>query len=203
MIGNHKAIIKKQMKSKSEYGSDIVTWEDSGRIYGFLDRLVMTKSEVAGKIVEDSTHIFIAQTMADIGQGDRLEIGDRTYEVNFADNPLMLDMHLEIELKPILQQNNTSQSVIYYGDIQSLDVKEMDVLSLNKEGFKEKVFSKYIDISKENFVIAYPKSFGKSSIRLNNKVVTNWNIKEIMVNGVIHYVYSTSVTGDKLNIELY
>lgn len=199
------AKIKKHSTVESEYGTSVKTWKDDGKVEGYLDTVSISKDEQASKIVQDSTHIFITTDIVDVETGDRLEFGNRTYEINYVDNPMMKNHHLEIELKPIKEEVSQSDNhIIYYGTVDSEPKTENDIFNVpNGDSIKERKYSSDIFVKGSILVIAYPKVFGKSSIRLNNKLVTNWKINELMVNGVPHYVYSTGVTGTNLRIELF
>lgn len=202
MIKTHKANVKKRIATQTDYGSDLVTYEDLGKISGFMDYLTVTKGEKAGKIDEDSTHIFICKTKLDIEQGDILIVKGKEYEVSFADRPHM-GTQLEIELKPTLIHNDDIESMIYFGFSNESEIIETDILSLNSQSVKTKTFTKSINVTAKNLILAYPKSFGKASIRLNSKPITDMAIKEIMVNGTIHYVYTKTNVSGTLHIELF
>lgn len=202
MIKKFKADVKKRKVSQSKYGSELISFEDLGKVKGYFDYITLDKGEVAGKIVEDSTHIFICQTRLDIEQGDKMYIDGKEYEVNFVNRPMM-GKQAEIELKPTLQQNDIINSFIYYGFTDLDNLLEIDILQSDNESFKEKSFVKKVEGKGNKLFIAYPKSFGKSSIRLNHRPITNWDIKELMINGIVHYVYSTEVNDDEVYIELF
>lgn len=202
MIRKRLATVKKRKVEPNEYGTEIVRFDYLGKMSGYLDFISIDKGEVAQKIVEDSTHIFICDTKLDVKQGDRVMIDGDIYEVNFVDRP-MLGKRAEIELKLTLEQNSMLDSYIYFGFSNYDNLIEMDILKSNNDIMKEKSFSKEVTGEGKNVFIAYPKTFGKASIMLNHKPVVDWNISEVMVMGVIHYVYITKAIDTTIHIELF
>lgn len=202
MIKTHVATLKRRTTKETEYGNDIVVYVDSGRISGILDYLKVAKGEIADKVVEDSSHLFISKTKVKIRQGDRLVVNEVEYEVNHVDRPLM-GLQAEIELKPVLVQNNDVESLIYFGFNNESELIESDILTLDSQSFKQKSFTKSLDATAKNLVIAYPKTYGKASIRINNKPITDTVITEIMVNGTTYLVYRKTDVSGKLHIELF
>lgn len=202
MMKKHVAIVRKRSELSSDIATDVMSWKDFGKVRGFMDFLTITKGEVVQKVVSDSTHIFVCETNLDIETGDRLHVNGKEYEVNFVDRP-MYGKQAEIELKPILQINE-SESIIYFGISDEKDIIETDVLGFANQTIKARKFTKVIEVDTDsNFVISYPKSLGKASIRLNNKPIMDWEINEIMVNGTINYVYSVKVKQGSLTIDLF
>lgn len=202
MIKMHVATVKKRIEKETDYGGNIITYTDLGKIAGIMDYISITKGSTADKVMEDSTHIFISKTKLEIRQGDRLVVNGVEYEVNFTDRPLM-GLQAEIELKPVLIQNKNLQSLIYFGFSNESELIESDILSLDSQAFKSKIFTKSLDTKAKNLILAYPKSYGKASIRINNRPITDMEIKEIMINGTIHYVYTKTNVSGKLQIELF
>ena len=194
--------IKSYNSESSKYGSEVTNYSDLGKVRGFLGLLTVEKGTVGQKIVEDSTHIFICDTRLDIKQGDRLIVKDTEYEVNFVDRPDM-SKRAQIELKVLAQQMNKLNLPIYFGSTNNADVIETDVVALESQEMKTKSFSKEINTPDNYLVIAYPKTFGKSSIRLDNKPAIDWDITELMINGRMYYVYKKETTEDKTYIELF
>lgn len=203
MIRQHIGKVIKRSVTVSDYGTEVLTWMDLDKVSGFLDIISISKGKVAGKIIEDSTHVFVTKEIANIQQGDRLRFNELTYEVNHVDNPMMTNHHLEIELKLIPEQDSQSEMSIYFGVLANETVVEADVLALQNQVMKTKAFSNTISVVDGNLFIVYPKSFGKSSIRLKDKLITNWNIQEITINGVTHYCYKVAVTSGSMKIELF
>lgn len=203
MIREQLAKIFKRSTGVSEYGTEVTSWIDLGNVSGYLDTISTSKSEVAGKIVQDSTHMFLTREIEDIKQGDRLKFGASMYEINYVDNPMDMNHHLEIELKLVPEQETQTENLMYFGFMSTTDVSEMDILGLGSQAIKAKAFSATLTADATNLVLAYPKTFGKSSIRINNKLITNWNIQELTINGVTHFVYSTEVADGAIKIELF
>lgn len=203
MIKTHKAIVKKRTETPNKYGSEVISYEDFGRVRGFMDYYTIMKNQVAQKFVEDTTHMFICETKLAIEQGDRFFVNDTEYEVNFVDRPHFGKL-AQIELKKTLHQNNMIKSLIYFGVSPEDNLIETDVLAFEKQDFDSKSFSKEISVDEGNLFIVYPKTYGKSSIRLNHKPITDWKISELMIDGSVHYVYKTSIkANDKIFIELF
>lgn len=202
MIRKRLATVRKRKVESNEYGTEIVRFNYLGKINGYLDFISIDKGEVAQKIVEDSTHIFICETKLDICQGDRMHIDNKEYEVNFVDRPLM-GRKAEIELKLVLQQDDMMDTFIYYGFSTQDNLIETDVLNFNSEKSKTKTLSKELAVEDGKLYIVYPKTFGKASVRVNHKPVADLIVKELMLNGVMHYVYTIDVSGDKIYIELF
>lgn len=197
------ALVKKRSITPSDIGTEVFSWIDLGRINGYMDAITMSKGERASKIVEDSTHVFMTYEMIGVEQGDRMYISGVGYEVTVVDNPAMLNHHLEIELKPLMEQQSQLESFIYYGFNGDSEISETEILALDNHAFKTKAFVTDLERTASHVVLSYPKSYGKSSIRINNKLITNWNIKELIVNGVPHYVYTLGTQEAKLHIELF
>lgn len=201
MIKTHSARIFRRSVQTSDYGTEVLGWVDLGNVDGFLDAIQTSKEEVAGKVIQDSTHIFITYEIEDIKQGDRLKFNGVTYEINFVINPAMMNHHLEIELKLIPEQDSQTEIEIYFGNVK--EINESTILSLDSQIMKTKTLLKEIDVSDGKFAIVYPKSLGKSSIRLRDKLVTDWIIEDITINGITNYCYNTKVTSGTLKIELF
>ena len=198
----HRAILRKQVESFSDIGTQILVWQDQGQISGHMDLLTITKGEIAQKIVEDSTHIFIAFTNANVEQGDRLYVNGKGYEVNFVDRP-MYGKQAEIELKPLLKVNEDLDVPIYYGVKAQESLDDLTLYNLDSEPFPKKSFTKTIEMTDGNLFIAYPKSFGNATIRLNHKPVFEWELTETMLNGYLYNIYKVAVEGTSLHIELF
>lgn len=197
------ALITKRVLTENEYGTEFYTWVEAGKAHGIIDIISISKGEQASKIKQDSTHLFITNRIVDVRTGDRLTINDTVYTVNYVDNPMMMNHHLEIELKETLEQVNQTDKHIYFGTTDNEDIVEIDILNFQNKVLKEKLFTTTFKGTDTKLVIAYPKDFGKSSIRINEKLITNWNIKELMVNGNTHYVYSVDVEIGNLKIDLF
>lgn len=86
-----KAYWKREEEALNAFNSKIVQFVDKGTIYGVLDTIPSTSKG-------DKQFIFITETIADIGEGDHLVIDNQSYIVNYVDNPMFSDNHLEIEL---------------------------------------------------------------------------------------------------------
>lgn len=202
MIKTHKASIKKRKETPNKYGSEVVSYEDFGNIRGFMDYLTVDNNQVAQKFIQDSTHIFICETKLDITQGDRFFVNSIEYEVNFVDRPQFGKL-AQIELKETLHQKGKVESFIYFGTSEIKHLIESDLLTFTKEKMDKRSFQREFPTEEGNLFIAYPKTFGKASIRLNHKPITNWEINELMVEGTVYYIYKTEVNDGKTFIELF
>lgn len=202
MIINRKASVKRNIPVDNEYGSEIDNYIDLGIVSGFFDIFTIELGEVAQKIIEDTTHIFICETSLDIKQGDRFFIDNVEYEVNFVDRPQLQKLAM-IELKKTLHQNDMVDNFIYIGGTEEELLIEMDVLSFDRYPITERSFSQSVELKDKNLYIVYPKSFGKGSIRLDGRPVVDWEISELMIDGFVHYVYKTETLKEEVYIELY
>ena len=202
MIINRKANVKRNIPVDNDYGSEIDNYIDLGVVSGFFDIFTIELGEVAQKIIEDTTHIFICETSLDIKQGDRFFIDNVEYEVNFVDRPQLQKLAM-IELKKTLHQNDMVDNFIYIGGTEEESLIEMDVLSFDRYPITERNFSQSVELKDKNLYIVYPKSFGKGSIRLDGKPVVDWEISELMIDGFVHYVYKTETLKEEIYIELY
>lgn len=198
-----KASMKKRSVETNEYGNNIYSWIDIGEIRGYLDFITIRKGQIAQKFVEDSTHVFITEDIVDLEQGDRLVINGKTYEINYVDNPLNLNRHLEIELKPVLDSENTYEYIFYLGSTDSINITDGDILNFEQLTMKTKTLTKELEITNNILHIIYPAILGKSSIRLNNLLITDWTVNETVVNGVTVLHYCKEVEDSKIKIELY
>ena len=202
MIINRKANVKRNIPVDNDYGSEVDNYIDLGVVSGFFDIFTIELGEVAQKIIEDTTHIFICETSLDIKQGDRFFIDNVEYEVNFVDRPQLQKLAM-IELKKTLHQNDMVDNFIYIGGTEEESLIEMDVLSFDRYPITERNFSQSVELKDKNLYIVYPKSFGKGSIRLDGKPVVDWEISELMIDGFVHYVYKTETLKEEIYIELY
>ena len=202
MIINRKASVKRNIPVDNDYGSEIDNYIDLGIVSGFFDIFTIELGEVAQKIIEDTTHIFICETSLDIKQGDRFFIDNVEYEVNFVDRPQLQKLAM-IELKKTLHQNDMVDNFIYIGGTEEELLIEMDVLSFDRYPITERNFSQSVEVKDKNLYIVYPKSFGKGSIRLDGRPVVDWEISELMIDGFVHYVYKTETLKEEVYIELY
>lgn len=202
MIINRKASVKRNIPVDNDYGSEIDNYIDLGVVSGFFDIFTIELGEVAQKIIEDTTHIFICETSLDIKQGDRFFIDNVEYEVNFVDRPQLQKLAM-IELKKTLHQNDMVDNFIYIGGTEEELLIEMDVLTFDKYPITKRSFSQSVELKDKNLYIVYPKSFGKGSIRLDGKPVVDWEISELMIDGFVHYVYKTETLKEEIYIELY
>ena len=202
MIINRKASVKRNIPVDNDYGSEIDNYIDLGIVSGFFDIFTIELGEVAQKIIEDTTHIFICETSLDIKQGDRFFIDNVEYEVNFVDRPQLQKLAM-IELKKTLHQNDMVDNFIYIGGTEEELLIEMDVLSFDRYPITERSFSQSVELKDKNLYIVYPKSFGKGSIRLDGRPVVDWEISELMIDGFVHYVYKTETLKEEVYIELY
>lgn len=202
MIINRKASVKRNTPVDNDYGSEVDNYTDLGVVSGFFDIFTIELGEVAQKIIEDTTHIFICETSLDIKQGDRFFIDNVEYEVNFVDRPQLQKLAM-IELKKTLHQNDMVDNFIYIGGTEEELLIEMDVLSFDRYPITERSFSQSVELKDKNLYIVYPKSFGKGSIRLDGRPVIDWEISELMIDGFVHYVYKTETLKEEIYIELY
>lgn len=202
MIINRKASVKRNIPVDNDYGSEVDNYIDLGIVSGFFDIFTIDRGEIAQKIIEDTTHIFICETSLDIKQGDRFFIDGLEYEVNFVDRPQLQKLAM-IELKKTLHQNDMVDNFIYIGGTEEELLIEMDVLSFDKYPITERSFSQSVELKDKNLYIVYPKSFGKGSIRLDGRPVIDWEISELMIDGFVHYVYKTETLKEEVYIELY
>ena len=202
MIINRKASVKRNIPVDNDYGSEVDNYIDLGIVSGFFDIFTIDRGEIAQKIIEDTTHIFICETSLDIKQGDRFFIDNVEYEVNFVDRPQLQKLAM-IELKKTLHQNDMVDNFIYIGGTEEELLIEMDVLSFDRYPITERSFSQSVELKDKNLYIVYPKSFGKGSIRLDGRPVVDWEISELMIDGFVHYVYKTETLKEEVYIELY
>lgn len=202
MIINRKASVKRNIPVDNDYGSEVDNYIDLGVVSGFFDIFTIELGEVAQKIIEDTTHIFICETSLDVKQGDRFFIDNVEYEVNFVDRPQLQKLAM-IELKKTLHQNDMVENFIYIGGTEEELLIEMDVLSFDKYPITERSFSQSVELKDKNLYIVYPKLFGKGSIRLDGRPVVDWEISELMIDGFVHYVYKTETLKEEIYIELY
>lgn len=97
------AIILKYSASnqKNELGQRIYDYKKGQSIEGWLDLLTGSEGDRA-QALQSSSHVFMtSQVDADLKKSDRLEIAGIVYEVDFIDNPVNINHHLEIYLKVV------------------------------------------------------------------------------------------------------
>lgn len=201
MINKTVIEVKSRKEESTPQGTVISHFEELGKATGYFGILTIDAGKFAHKFVEDSTHIYIGKTKLEIKQGDRFFARGKEYEVMYVDRPLW-DAHAQIEVKELAQQTGQMKLPIYYGSTERDDLIEIDILNLSSEEFTRKSFNKQLDSITGNIVIAYPKSFGKASIRIDGKPVIDWNIQEMMIEGNTYYAYTRKTTDESVKIDL-
>ena len=79
-------------------GGWLKTWTTDFTISGILDLLKGDTTEVANKHTVNSTHILITGIHG-INEKQRIVYNDKVYYVDYVDNPVNIDSHLEIYLR--------------------------------------------------------------------------------------------------------
>lgn len=100
--GNVNAILQKKVTSKNQIGESISKWEDVQSLFGFLDLSSgSSQYDTYNAKIEESTHLFIMDYVP-IDEDEvnkRLLINGEPYEITLIDNPMGLNLHIEIFLK--------------------------------------------------------------------------------------------------------
>ncbi len=111
MIGGNITLTlqKENSAEKNEIGEDIVKQSNALNLWGFLDLSSGdSKHTVYSAKVQESTHVFICD-FVDIGditaENSKAICKGKEYEVLLIDNPMELNMQLEIYLKFVGGQN--------------------------------------------------------------------------------------------------
>lgn len=201
MINKTVIEVKSRQQEVTPQGAVMDHYVELGKATGYFGVLTIEAGKFAHKFVEDSTHIFIGKTKLEIKQGDKFFARGKEYEVMYVDRPLW-DAHAQIEVKELAQQTSQMKLPIYYGSTERKDLIEMDILNLENEEFSNKSFNKELSGITGSIVIAYPKTFGKASIRLDGRPIVDWSIEEMMIEGNTYYVYKTKTDKDSIRIEL-
>lgn len=110
--GNIKAILQvKSMSGTNEIGQKVRGWQDymivmPGReepgLYGFLDLVSGdSKNKPFNAKIQESTHIFISDyvELELTSENSRMIVNNEIYEIVLIDNPMGLNIQLEIYLK--------------------------------------------------------------------------------------------------------
>lgn len=80
----------------------VVTWNDVQTLEGVLDLLSGDSKEEANRMGIDSTHVFITDNMGlkfEDAKDHRLVFNSRAYLIDYVDNVMEMDRHLEVYLK--------------------------------------------------------------------------------------------------------
>lgn len=102
--GNINGTLEKLTTSENAIGEVIKSWETVQTLHGFLDLLSETKTNTSlNAFIGDSTHVFMCDYVA-LPEGvtadnTRFICNGQRYEVEYIDNPMNLNYHLEIFLK--------------------------------------------------------------------------------------------------------
>lgn len=111
MIGGNITLIlqKENSAEKNEIGEDVVKQSNALNLWGFLDLSSGdSKHTVYSAKVQESTHVFICDYV-DLGgitaENSKAICKGKEYEVLVIDNPMELNMQLEIYLKFVGGQN--------------------------------------------------------------------------------------------------
>lgn len=121
IFGNKTAQVQKKTTAKNEYGEAVARWEDVQTLTGFLDMLGGNANYTWNSKVVESTHVFICDyvPIEVTAENGRMIINGNVYEITYIDNPMELDIQIEIFLKFIggLQyaDHPTVQRVMEYG----------------------------------------------------------------------------------------
>lgn len=201
MINNSLATVKSLIEESTPHGTVINNYEEIGKARGYFGLLTIEPGRYAHKFVEDSTHIYIGKTKLDIKKGDVLLVRGGEYEVMYVDRPLW-DAHAQIEVKKMGQQVSEMNLPIYYGSSDREYLTEMNMFGLNEEKLRERLFTGEFENVGGKIVIAYPKSFGKATIHINDEEVSNWEIEDMMVKGVIYYLYTKESALETITFKL-
>lgn len=202
MIKKFRGRVVRNEKEINKYGSSVSKYKELGYIRGFLGYMSIEKGQLAQKMVEDTTHIFICDTGLDIVQDDIIIVKGVEYQVNYVDRPDM-GTRAEIELEKSPQQKDMLELFTYFGKSSRDRLIESDVLSFDRTKTTDKLFTGSCEGKGDKLFIVQPKQFGKASIRLNHKPVIDYNIDEIMIEGIKHYIYKIKNTNYIVHIELF
>lgn len=96
--------IKRRTTTLNSFNAEIETYVPHLTIYGNLDLLTGNTTIKYGKNNESSTHLLICD-VCDIQENDKIYFKNKIFKVNFVDNPMELDDHLEIELELVVTDN--------------------------------------------------------------------------------------------------
>ena len=103
--GNTTLLIQKMSGTeKNAIGEDVPAWADAQEIFGWLDMMGGGTGYTAYNAkIQESTHVFLADYVP-LTEGVKAETcraihGGQVYDVTYIDNPMGLNMQLEIFLK--------------------------------------------------------------------------------------------------------
>lgn len=90
--------IQRYTSVSNGFGGYTETWADHLEYEGVIDQLSGNEYFKADKVFPGSTHILIGP-VADITEKDRAIFNNKQYDVKNVDNPMNMDVHLEILLE--------------------------------------------------------------------------------------------------------
>lgn len=94
--------LERKTETRGAMRGRIVEWEKVKSLEGILDLISGDSKEEANRMGIDSTHIFITDTMAikfEDAKDHRLVYNGKAYLIDYVDNVMEMDHHLEIYLK--------------------------------------------------------------------------------------------------------
>ncbi len=102
--GNIQADLQVRTTFTNSIGEQVETWETALTLTGFLDlESGDSKYTTANAKMQESTHIFICdyKPLNELieAENSRLVVKGKTYDIMLIDNPMELDLQLEIYLK--------------------------------------------------------------------------------------------------------
>jgi head-tail adaptor len=100
--GNTTAVIQQKTASGTDdIGESTFTWSDVYSLTGWLDMLSGDSKMTYNAKLEESSHVFICdyEDVSIDPEKTRCMINSKEYQVQYVDNPMELNDHLEIYLK--------------------------------------------------------------------------------------------------------
>lgn len=108
--GNIEIVLKYETLTKTPTGEQVKEWAELQTIKGFLDLMSSGKDYATyNKAMSESTHVFVCDYVSIVlpngkkAKATELKatIDGEDYDVQYIDNPMQLNYHLEIFLKKV------------------------------------------------------------------------------------------------------
>jgi len=113
--GNLTGIIQTKTTVRNAIGESVPAWSDKYELTGFLDLSSSASGGSAGYThfnakIEESTHIFICDyvKLSVKAEESRMMINGEIYDIQLIDNPMNMNIQLEIYLKYVGGQNGSA-----------------------------------------------------------------------------------------------
>lgn len=102
--GNIDCVLKYESITETPTGEQVKAWVELQTIKGFLDLMSNGKDYATyNKAMSESTHVFVCDYVSIPKKATELKatIDGEDYDVQYIDNPMRLNYHLEIFLKKV------------------------------------------------------------------------------------------------------